>query len=83
VIHDRIQADQLGITHATFAKMLGVRRVGITQAAQKLMHAGLIRYRWGKLTILDRQGLEGHACVCYQQVTEAYQRLLDPAWPYR
>jgi CRP-like cAMP-binding protein len=83
VIHDRIEGDQVEITHAAFANMLGVRRVGITQAAQKLKQTGLIGYRWGKLTILDRQRLEDQACVCYREVTEAYQRLLDPAWPYR
>ena len=44
--------DEIEITHDVFAKMLGVRRVGITQAAQKLQEAGLIRYSWGKMTIL-------------------------------
>jgi CRP-like cAMP-binding protein len=82
-LQDRIVKDDLEITHEVFAKMLGVRRVGITQAAQKLQEAGLIRYSWGKLTILDRLRLEAHACVCYKEHTEAYQRLLDPAWPYR
>jgi CRP-like cAMP-binding protein len=82
-VQDRIKADEIPITHAVFGKMLGARRVGITEAAQKLQQAGLIRYSWGKLTILDRRRLEAYACVCYQQHTQAYQRLLDPAWPYR
>ncbi|HEV3237563.1 MAG TPA: Crp/Fnr family transcriptional regulator [Gemmataceae bacterium] len=82
-VQDRIGADVIPITHAVFAEMLGVRRVGITVAAQKLQQVGLIRYSWGKLTILDRQRLEAHACVCYQQHTQAYQRLLNPAWPKR
>ncbi len=82
-LHDRIVGNDLEITHEVFARMLGVRRVGITQAARKLHEAGVIRYSWGTLTILDRQGLEAHACVCHKQITEAYQRLLDPAWPYR
>jgi CRP-like cAMP-binding protein len=81
-LQDRVGSDELEITHEVFAKMLGVRRVGITQAARKLQQAGLIRYSWGKLTILDRRRLETHACVCYRQHTRAYQRLLDPAWPY-
>jgi len=81
-LQDRVKADVLEITHDVFAKMLGVRRVGITQAARKLQAAGLIRYRWGKLAILDRQGLKARACVCYQQHTRAYQRLIDPSWPY-
>ena len=82
-LHDRIVGDDLEITHDVLAKMIGVRRVGITQAAKKLQEAGMIRYSWGKLTILDRQRLADHACVCYKQKTQAYQRLLDPAWPYR
>ena len=82
-LHDRIAGDDLEITHEVFAKMMGVRRVGITQAARKLQDEGVIRYSWGKLTILDRQRLETHACVCHKQMTQAYQRLLDPAWPYR
>lgn len=82
-LHDRIIGDDLEITHDVLAKMIGVRRVGITQAAKKLQEAGMIRYSWGKLAIHDRQRLEAHACVCYKQKTQAYQRLLDPAWPYR
>jgi CRP-like cAMP-binding protein len=82
-MHDRITGDDLEITHGIFAKMMGVRRVGITQAARKLQDDGVIRYSWGKLTILDRQRLETHACVCYKQMTQAYQRMLDSNWPYR
>ena len=82
-MHDRITGDDLEITHEVFAKMMGVRRVGITLAARKLQDEGVIRYSWGKLTILDRQRLETHACVCHKQMTQTYQRLLDPAWPYR
>jgi Crp-like helix-turn-helix domain len=55
-LQDRTVGHDLEITHEVFAKMLGVRRVGITQAAKKLQEAGLIRYSWGKLTILDRHG---------------------------
>ena len=78
-LHDRIVGDDLEITHDVLAKMIGVRRVGITQAAKKLQEAGMIRYSWGKLTILDRLRLEAHACVCYKQKTQTHQRLLDPA----
>lgn len=81
-VQDRVKADELEITHDLLARMMGVRRVGITQAARKLQAAGLIRYSWGKITIRDRPGLKANACVCYRQHTEAYQRLLDPAWPY-
>ncbi len=82
-MHDRIKGDDLEITHEVFAKIMGVRRVGITQAALKLQDESVIRYSWGKLTILDRERLESHACVCHKQMTQAYQRLLDPDWPYR
>lgn len=82
-VHDRINGDEFVVTQSILARMIGVRRVGITQAARKLQQAGLIRYSWGKLTILDRRKLKAYACVCYQQQTEAYRRLLDPAWPHR
>jgi CRP-like cAMP-binding protein len=82
-IHDRTGAAEFAITHEVFARMLGVRRVGISQAARKLMEAGLIHYRWGKLTVLDRERLEGNACVCYARITQSYQRLIDAGWPSR
>lgn len=81
-IHDRIRTGEFEMTHEVLAKMLGVRRVAVTLAARKLQERGLIRYSWGKLTILDRDGLKANACVCYQQHTQAYQRLLDASWPY-
>jgi CRP-like cAMP-binding protein len=82
-IHDRIHGNEIEITHEVFAQMLGVRRVGISQPTIRLKRAGLIRNKWGKLTILHRARLESHACVCYQQLTEGYKSLLDTAWPYR
>jgi len=83
VIHDQLVGNEVEITHEVFAQMLGVRRVGISSPTIRLKRAGLIRNKWGKLTILNRKRLESHACSCYQQLTQAYQRLLDPAWPYR
>ena len=80
-VQDRLKSDEIPMTHSVFAKMLGVRRAGITEAAQKLQEAGVIHYRWGKLTILDRRLLESQACVCYRQQTRAYQQLLSSAWP--
>ncbi len=62
---DRLDSDQLHVTHETLASTLGVRRVGITSAAGSLQRQGLIRYRRGELTILDREGLERAACSCY------------------
>ena len=56
--------------------MLGVRREGVTEAAGRLQKLGLIRYRRGRITVLDRPGLEGRACECYSVVKREYERLL-------
>ena len=56
--------------------MLGVRREGVTEAAGKLQDAGLIRYRRGVITVLDRPGLEARSCECHQVVKTEFDRLL-------
>jgi hypothetical protein len=56
--------------------MLGVRREGVTEGALKLQKAGLIKYSRGRVTILDRKGLEGRTCECYAVVKREYDRLL-------
>lgn len=68
--------DQFPITHEFLSNMLGVRRATVTVAAGLLQKAGLIRYTRGKMTILDRAGLEQASCECYQTVREMYQRML-------
>jgi hypothetical protein len=73
---DRQPSNELILTQELVANMLGVRREGITEAAGKLQQAGIIRYRRGHITVLDRSGLEDHACECYEVVKRESDRLL-------
>ena len=74
--HDRLESDELIMTHELIANMLGVRREGVSIAAHRLQEAGLIRYRRGHITIVDRSGLEHVVCECYQVVKKECDRLL-------
>ena len=74
--HDRLHTDKLVMTHDLISNMLGVRREGITLAAQKLAARGLISNRRGTMTVIDREGLEHAACECYAVVRAEYGRLL-------
>lgn len=73
---DRLLDNELIMTQELIANMLGVRRSGVTEAALKLQQAGLIRYTRGRITVLDRPGLEHRTCECYFVVKKEYQRLL-------
>jgi CRP-like cAMP-binding protein len=74
---DRAPAQELVMTQELIARMLGVRREGITEAAGKLQHAGLIRYRRGHIAVLERSGLETRACECYAVVKKELTRLMS------
>jgi CRP-like cAMP-binding protein len=73
---DRLHSDELVMTQELIADMLGVRREGVTEAAGHLQQAGLIRYRRGRITVLDRHRLEQRTCECYAVVKKEYDRLL-------
>jgi CRP-like cAMP-binding protein len=70
---DRVGRDGFPLTHEFLAHMLGLRRVGITQAANTLRRRKLIRYRRGAIQILDARGLERFCCPCYRVVKNAYE----------
>ena len=73
---DRLEGPDLVMTQELIANMLGVRREGVTESASKLQNAGLIRYARGRITVLDRPGLEQRSCECYGVVKKEYDRLL-------
>jgi CRP-like cAMP-binding protein len=73
---DRLEGNELVMTQQLISDMLGVRRQGVTEAALKLQTAGLIRYSRGRITLLDRPGLESRVCECYGVVRREYERLL-------
>jgi CRP-like cAMP-binding protein len=77
--HDRMLSDEFLLTQEFLSMMLGVRRAGVTEAAGALQRAGLIRYRHGKVTILDRDGLEERSCECYAVTKAEFDRLLGAA----
>lgn len=76
MMQDRARSDSFHVTHEFLAFMLGVRRVGITQAAAILQRQGLVKYRRGDVTIVHRRGLIEAACACYAADTKAYAQLL-------
>jgi len=73
--HDRVDSDDFPITQDFLASMLGVRRPTVTVAAGMLQKAGFIRYRRGRMTILDSDGLHGAACGCYRLIQGTFDRL--------
>jgi CRP-like cAMP-binding protein len=76
---DRLPGSDLVATQELISNMLGVRREGVTEAALALQRAGLIEYRRGRVTVLDRTGIEQRSCECHAVVKAEYHRLLGPA----
>jgi CRP-like cAMP-binding protein len=74
---DRLPSNELVMTQDLVASMLGVRREGITEAAGNLQRGGLIRYRRGHISVLERHGLEAAACECYAVVKKELSRLMS------
>ena len=74
--HDRAGTARFPMTHEFLAMMLGVRRPGVTLAAGSLQQNGLITYNHGRMTIVDRQGLEATSCECYSVIQQAFARLV-------
>ena len=73
---DRQQGMELAMTQELMAGLLGVRREGVTESALKLQQAGLLRYARGRITVLDRPGLERRTCECYAVMRNEYERLV-------
>jgi Crp-like helix-turn-helix domain len=76
MMEDRAHSNNFAVTHEFLAYMLGVRRVGITTAAGALQKKGLIEYKRGQVTVLDRKGLIAVTCGCYTTDSKAYAALL-------
>ncbi|MDP9340609.1 MAG: Crp/Fnr family transcriptional regulator [Actinomycetota bacterium] len=74
--HDRVEGDTFALTQEFLADMLGVTRPSVSVAARGLQRAGLITYRRGGITVLDRAALEEASCECYETVRRVYEQLL-------
>jgi CRP-like cAMP-binding protein len=73
---DQVRGNEFQVTQEFLAHMLGVRRVGVTNAANSLREEGLIDYRRGTLTILDAPALELVSCACYRGANDMYELTL-------
>jgi CRP-like cAMP-binding protein len=75
MVHDRLGRDEFELTQEFLAMMLATARPTVSLVARTLQEAGLIEYRYGHITIRDREGLEGSACECYAFTRELYAKL--------
>jgi DNA-binding FadR family transcriptional regulator len=77
--HDRVDADTFPLTQEFLAQLLSVRRASVNEVERALQEAGLITYRRGQVTVVNRQGLEETSCECYRIIRAEYERLLGNA----
>lgn len=77
--HDRVGVDEFSITHEFLGQMLGSRRATVTLSAGILQAAGLIRYHRGRVTVIDRPGLEAVSCECYGVIKDELDRVIQDA----
>lgn len=75
MMHDYVESNELQLTHELIAGMMGVRRAGVSTAVGGLKGAGLIKTSRGRITILDRRGLEACSCECYAIIREEFNSL--------
>jgi hypothetical protein len=74
--HDRIEGDEIPLTHQALSRALGVPRAGVTTAVGRMEEGGLLHRGRGRLLIADRAGLEAEACECYRAIRSEYQRFV-------
>jgi DNA-binding FadR family transcriptional regulator len=77
LVNDKSLSNDLLLTQENIAHMMGVRRESVTEVAGKLRDHGLIDYRRGHITVIDRPGLEKQCCECYAVVRNEFKRLFD------
>ncbi|MBN3872755.1 Crp/Fnr family transcriptional regulator [Nostoc sp. JL33] len=75
-VSDRLESEEFPLTQEFISQMLGVRRAGVTEAANILSEAGIISYQRGQINILNREALEKTSCECYQIIENEFVRLL-------
>jgi CRP-like cAMP-binding protein len=81
--HDRVEGEVIPLTQEYLAEMLGVQRTSVSPIARSLQDKGLIRYRRGRIEILNREGLERNACECYRSVEDHFAAVLPEPKPQK